>query len=245
MKRHLTGTLEHATLIGFQTPATGVAHLLPAGLRLVQADGMAIWNLAVGHVRRARPRGLPACLGLSYTQVAYRLLVEADIADGTTRRGLYFVRSDTDRHAAVWTGNLMTDFRLHHSEVQTRHTDKRVEVAVQSDDLAGHLRLQLNADTAVDEDTPTAAPAVRCEELGLAVHGHQLHTVTAARVGSDWTPAPFRVSNFRIGLFDALGLDAQPTDAIRVPRVRYRWTLGGREPLLERDQALLSRPSFA
>ena len=64
--------LTDAVQLTYRTPAESVRGLLPDGLELVQRGPWAFWSVMLSRVEKARPAGVPAWCGVSYTQAAYR-----------------------------------------------------------------------------------------------------------------------------------------------------------------------------
>lgn len=120
--------VEDCVQLTYRTPAESVRGLLPAGLELVQRGPWAFWSVSCSQVKRARPRGVPAVCGVSYTQVAYRLHVQAMTDRAEVVRGLYFVRSDVSTKVVSAIGNLLADFRMQPASVAMNSDDCGVRV---------------------------------------------------------------------------------------------------------------------
>jgi hypothetical protein len=85
-----------AVCLTYRTPAASVAGLLPAGLELVRRGPWAFWQVEARRVEHLRPARVPAPVGLSYHQVAYRLRVQAMTASAEVVTGVYDVHRVVD-----------------------------------------------------------------------------------------------------------------------------------------------------
>jgi len=242
MKITMTGRLTQCILLAYRTPAAGVAHLLPAGLRPLTRGEWAFWNVVACRVECMRPRGLPALAGLSYFHVAYRLYVRAMLADGRELQGLYFVRSDADSTLIAATGNLMTDFRFHRAAIAAEETPAGgLRYDVRTPEGVADLGLSVvpSDDAHAAPDTcfpsPDAARAfLHYQPLGLSVsaRGTKLRVAEVLRDESAWRETPLRVERADVAFLDHLGQrEARLELATLVAPIAYRWRLGRRERL--------------
>lgn len=122
--------LADAVQLTYRTPADSVAGLLPEGLELVRRGPWAFWSVMLNRVEKARPDGVPAWCGISYAQVAYRLMAQAMNSRAEVVRGLYFVRSDVDARAVSLLGNKLGDLKMHNAAVELDADDCGVSCRV-------------------------------------------------------------------------------------------------------------------
>jgi hypothetical protein len=251
----MNGRLSECLLLSYRTPASSVRQLIPRGLDLVTRDRWAFWNVVACHVEHMRPAGVPACLGISYNHVAYRLHVRARTLAGDTLRGLYFVRSDADSALVGHFGNLLTDFHFHSADVELSHAAHGgagdvLTIAVQGSNAGDDAGA--NADALVRIATSSgiapAAPAagspfataaeadqfLKYCPLGLSVDldGRYLQLAEVVRDESAWRERPVRILEAHWKFFEQLGQDDLHLErATRVDPLEYRWRLGHREAL--------------
>ena len=244
----MKGRLGECLLMSYRTPPRTVRRLVPGCMDLVTRDGWAFWNVVACAVESMRPVGAPACVGVSYRHVAYRLHVRARTAAGETLDGLYFVRSDADSALVGRFGNLLTDFRFHPAHVEL----SRGAAESGGDLLTLSILGEEKADALVRVEAPAGdrpvAPApladasvfrtaaerdafLKYRPLGLSVDldGRYLHLAEVLRDESAWRERPVRVLEAHWKFFDALGQrDLHLERATRVDPMDYRWRLGRR-----------------
>lgn len=112
------GELHDVKLINFSVGLEEVLPLVPEGIKVRDFDGKAVISMVNVKLRYMRPTGLPKGLSFDYQHVAFRLLVEDGPLNGGEDKGIFFLKSFTDKPAIVWSGNLMTNYRLTHAKIK-------------------------------------------------------------------------------------------------------------------------------
>lgn len=111
------GELHNVKLINFSVDLEEVIPLVPEGIKVRDFDGKAIISMVNVKLRHMRPTGLPKGLSFDYQHVAFRLLVEDGPLNDGENKGIFFLKSFTDKPMIVWGGNLMTNYRLTHAKI--------------------------------------------------------------------------------------------------------------------------------
>ena len=246
----MKGRLSECLLLSYRTPTRSVRDLVPKGIDLVTRDGWAFWSVVACRVEGLRPAGTPACLGVSYHHVAYRLHVKARAATGETLRGLYFVRSDADSNRVVRFGNLLTHFRLHPADVELSLAARdgggvlTLAVSGRHDDAANDALVRVatgagaagSASTAAAPGSPFASAAEADEFLKYAplalapdLDGRYFELAEVVRDETKWRERPVRVIEAHFSFLRRLGQDELHVErASRVGPIDYGWRLGRR-----------------
>jgi hypothetical protein len=199
----------------------------PRTCRLVSALGL-------------RPAGLPAWCGRDYLLTGYRVFVRFPTPGGRTMRGLYILRSDTNRLAMVLGGNLLTRYGYRLARIRFEApAPGQLAVSVRSRDGAADLDVlaDLDAEPApLPAGSPFADPADARRFAGPLPYtfDHEPGTgriVVVKAHRSTWRPHPVRVQVRRLS-FLARGpfAEAKPVlaQAFHVADVEYGWYRGVR-----------------
>lgn len=219
----------------FAVPAEEIASRLPSCLIPDVFDGL--WGfvaVAVVQTRRLRPSGMPAFLGSDFVLVGYRYFVRYRSASGRLLRGLFIVRSETDKRKMEFLGNLFTRYRYVTTGIRVQRHDSELTIA------APDTGLDIAVDLAEGAGLPPGSPFSRWEEA-RRFSGPLPFTFTCEReknrvlivegVRSDWKPRPVRVIRHRIPHLDHLGLGhAVLANAFMVENIPYHWKKGIAEP---------------
>lgn len=111
------GELHDVKLVNFSVNMEEVLPLVPAGIKVRDFDGKAIISMVNVKLRNMRPTGLPKALSFDYQHIAFRLLVEDGPLNEGENKGIFFLKSFSDKPMVVWSGNLMTNYRLSNAEI--------------------------------------------------------------------------------------------------------------------------------
>ncbi len=111
------GELHKVKLINFSVNMEEVLPLMPAGIKVRDFDGKAIISMVNVQLRHMRPTGLPKALSFDYQHVAFRLLVDDGHLNEGENKGIFFLKSFSDKPMVVWSGNLMTNYRLSNAQI--------------------------------------------------------------------------------------------------------------------------------
>lgn len=229
---------ERSVVLAYALPPERLRPLVPKCLELdtfVDAAGTEWAFLAVAMVktRDLRPAGFPRWLGRDFSLLGYRVFVRYRDTRGRRLRGLYILRSETDRRSMVWSGNLFTRYNY-------QLTDVGWEIG------NGHTRIRSQAsglDVAVAEPGPDQeCPLPAASPFGdwrtargfagpmpftfsLQPGGQRMVIIEGVR--SNWDPQPLRVDAAEVGFLAELGLEeARLANAFVVTDIPYRWEKG-------------------
>ena len=188
--------------------------------------------VAVVQTRQLRPSGFPKCLGSDFILIGYRYFVRYRSASGQTLRGLYILRSETDKTRMEWLGNLLTRYRYVKTDIRLTESAGKLRVESQQTELRIEMDLQAEPPAPLPDGSPFGSwnearrfsgplpftfSAERADNLVSIVEG----------VRSHWKPRPVRVLSYRIPFLQDLGAkDAILANAFIVQDVPYHWKAG-------------------
>ena len=230
----MVGTLRRCWLFTRQTPADDARRILPPQLELVTHRGLAFWNVVVCQIEAMRPRGLPAFAGVGYKHAAYRLHARFHPDRGAPVEGLWFARSDCDSLLMSAMGNLMTDFRFHHSPIAVQDRPDAVALSIRA--------LDAPAQAVVGRDAPAILPAhsafgsldeaaafLEYKPFGLSVDaGGRVNVVKIVRREEDWRARLVPVIEEHWSFFDDKA--TRPEVCFQVEPIAYQWNRGTISP---------------
>ncbi|MBO0791469.1 MAG: DUF2071 domain-containing protein, partial [Ktedonobacteraceae bacterium] len=107
-------TFQDVLLLTYAVPPPLLAELLPAYIHPYIHNHMSYISIVVGNMRGMRPGVLPEFLGTNYYQIVYRAVVCLRDLEGHERRGVFFLRSDSNDPVMSYFGNRLTEFRFHY-----------------------------------------------------------------------------------------------------------------------------------
>jgi uncharacterized protein DUF2071 len=238
LRRHplpIVAHFRHSLVLAYAFPQEVLRPLLPPGLVLDTFTELGFAAVALVQTERLRPSFVPVRLGQSFFLSGYRLFVRR--AEQPSLRGLYILRSDTDRRSMALLGNLLTHYRYRVAHVSVTERPGELEIMVRT--AGGEADLHVIADVASrPAPLPAGSPFGSLEEartfagplpytFDYEASTRSLVVVRAVRTA--WDPQPVEVEVRRATFFDQRPFrDAEPVlaNAFHVADVDYRWERG-------------------
>jgi hypothetical protein len=249
LQRHpipMTCQFDHGLVVSWAVPAHALEPLVPPGLELDTYDGQ--WGLvaiALVQTRNLRPAFLPVWAGRDYALTGYRIFVKHRHQKGRTRRGLYIVRSDTDKRSMKLGGNLFTHYRYRLASIDIALSGGRLDVRIATAAAEADLRI-----TAYLADQPAPLPPsspFRSDRDARRFAGplpwtfdHEPQTNSIVMIRghrSQWRPQPVAVEVKACGFLERAPLAAagpRLASAFHFEGIDYGWARGVRVPAGQR-----------
>jgi hypothetical protein len=226
---------DRSLVLTYAAPATEIQALLPAPL--VPDTFQDQWGfvaVALVQTRQLRPRGWPAWLGHDFHLVGYRAFVRYTSPAGKRLRGLYILRSETDRRRMALLGNLFTHYHYATTDIDltddasgllatSRQADFRIQVAPAGPEVA------------LPAGSPFASWAEARRFAGplpftFAVEAEAQRVVIIEGVRQHWQPEPVAIEQAHVGFLAQLPLSSLVlANAFLVRDVPYHWKKGRAE----------------
>jgi uncharacterized protein YqjF (DUF2071 family) len=139
-------TFRHCLLANFAIKPEVLAAVLPAPIQPAVTHDAAWLSVVIAQMKDLRPAGVPRALGVTYNQIVYRAVVTYG-----DHRGVHFLRSDANSRLMSATGNAMSFFRFHYSEVDIERRGAVLRVRVATDDSRADIRAEYDLDHTAPE----------------------------------------------------------------------------------------------
>lgn len=226
---------DRSLVLTFAAPAAEIQALLPAPL--VPDTWQGKWGfvaVALVQTRQLRPKGWPAFLGHDFCLVGYRAFVRYVSPAGKRLRGLYILRSETDRRHMKWLGNLFTHYRYATADITlTDNASGLLATSRQSNFL-------IKVGPASPEVTlPIGSPFASWAEarrfagplpFTFSVETAARRVVIIEGMRQHWQPEPVAIEQAHVGFLSQLPLSSLVlANAFSVRNVPYHWKKGRAE----------------
>jgi hypothetical protein len=216
----------------FAVPKDELAARLPACLEAETFDDRwAFLAVAIVQTRHLRPQGLPAFCGQNFLLAGYRHFVSYRNVEGRRLRGLQIIRSETDRRAMAFFGNLLTPYHYTHKPLKMDILDGVFHATDASNGL--HISASAaDAQAPLPEGSPFPSwkEARRfCGPLPFTFsHDSKQHRVLIIEgVREQWKPSPMSVHAFHIPSLAHFGFsETRLACAFMVRDIPYHWKKG-------------------
>jgi Uncharacterized conserved protein (COG2071) len=238
LRRHpvpIVARFRHSLVLTFAFPDDLLRPLLPPGVVLDTFREYGFAAVALVQTERLRPYFIPAHLGQSFFLSGYRIFVRR--AGGSSLRGLYILRSDTDRRSMALLGNLLTHYRYRLAKVTVAERAGQLEIEVRTPSAEADLHVLADLESR-PAPLPAGSPFRTLEEarrfagplpytFDYEASTGSLVVVRATR--ANWDPQPVAVDVRRATFFDREPFrDTEPVlaNAFHVAGIDYRWERG-------------------
>jgi hypothetical protein len=241
-KRHpfpVKADFGHSLVLTYAFPQTVLQPLLPPGLVLDAHEGCGFVAIALVETRHLRPAFLPEKIGQDFFLCGYRIFTRLSRVTSALR-GLYILRSDTDRRLMHLAGALFTHYRygLCQASCESRGQTLRWQVRTPNCEADLTVTAELDSKPApLPPSSPFANPQIARRFAGplpyTFSYESQTDSIISVRgIRDNWDPQPVRVfldqtpTFFRRSPFN----QAQPmlANAFHLQSVPYRWDCGQR-----------------
>ena len=110
---------ECSIVLTFAVPKEQLQKLIPECLELdTFNDRWAFVAMAMVQTKGLRPKGFPKILGNDFFLVGYRVFVRYNNTAGKRLRGLYILKSETDKKKMEFFGNIFTHYNYTTTDIE-------------------------------------------------------------------------------------------------------------------------------
>lgn len=227
---------EKSLTLTFAVPIAEVAARLPAFLEAdTFQERWAFLAVAMVDTRALRPQGFPRCFGRDFFLIGYRYFVRYRDLHGRNLRGLYILRSETNRRSMEWLGNRLTPYRYVRAGITMKQADGHFSVE-SSSGLSASAAGGEAPGSCLPESSPFADDREARRFCGPMpfTFSHDLRrgqVLIVEGIRSNWHPQLVRVDRCSVPFLAELGHgDARLASAFLLQKIPYAWKRGRSEP---------------
>lgn len=223
---------ESSIVLTFAAPKAQVQPLIPECLELdVFDDQWAFIAVAMVQTKGLRPKGFPKALGNDFFLIGYRVFVRFTDQRGKRLRGLYILKSETDKKKMELFGNIFTHYN--YSTTDIRLTGEGGVFDIYSD--RSDIRLRVDLADGENISLPDGSPFSDWKEarrfagplpFTFTYNPARKEVLIIEGVREEWKPAPVRVLDQHFGFINGLKMDTTLTNAFIIRNIPYYWKKG-------------------
>lgn len=224
---------ESSIVLTFALPKAVLEPFLPECLSLdTHNDQWAFIAVAMVQTRGLRPKGFPEFMGNNFFLSGYRIFVRYTNNAGKKLRGLYILKSETDRKKMEFMGNIFTHYNYSTTDISTRTSENKINITSQKTKFS----VSLEKDNAENISLPTGsifkdwAEARRFagpRPFTFTYNPEKKEVLIIEGLRENWKPMPIKVLDFNIPFLQELQLpQATLANAFMIENVPYEWKKG-------------------
>jgi hypothetical protein len=238
---------KRSIVLTFAIPRQQIQHLIPECLQAdLFNDKWAFIAIAMVQTKDLRPKGFPKILGNDFSLIGYRVFVRFTNRTGKNLRGLYILKSETDKPKMKFFGNIFTYYNYTTTDIIL--TEKNNSIGVRS--ITSGFAIQIEVPEAENISLPAGSPFTEWKEARRFA-GPLPFTFTYNRlkqkvlviegVRQKWTPKAVRVINYKVPFIDNLKLSgAKLASAFIIENIPYYWKKGKTEQWKQEENSRVS-----
>lgn len=227
---------ESSVVLTFAVPKEQLEAFIPECLQLDSFnEKWAFIAIAMVQTKDLRPRGLPKFMGNDFFLIGYRIFVRYTSNAGKNLRGLYILKSETDKKKMEVMGNIFTHYNYTTTDILQIESINSKEISsiksrfkITIDKTAGEIPLPENSPfTDWKEARRFAGPL----PFTFTYNATAKEVLIIEGVRQNWTPAPIRVIDYDFDFLNSLNLkNPILANAFAIKNILYYWKKGKIEP---------------
>lgn len=228
---------KRSTVLTYAAPKELLEPMLPPCLQLdTFQEKYAFIAVAMVQTHNLRPKGWPRFMGNDFFLIGYRIFVKYIDNRGKRLRGLYIIKSQTDKRSMELRGNFFTHYN--YSTVDIAQTETDQGNIIHSQAAGFEIAWQRYADengAHIPADSPFTEWADARRFSGplpftFTYQPRKREVLIIEGVRDNWKPQPIEVLNHCVDFLSHLGLrEAKLASAFVVEDIPYYWKKGRKE----------------
>lgn len=222
---------DYSVVLTFAFPKAQLEDLIPECLTLdTLNDQWAFVALALVQTKGLRPKGFPEFLGNDFMLIGYRIFVRYTSNAGKKLRGLYIVKSETDKKLMERLGNLFTHYSYTATDIKVNRNDRQLDIVSNRSDL--HVTLEIEEET----ELPEGSPFVDWKEarrfagplpFTFTYDPQKKKVLIVEGLREQWIPKGVKAVHYHVPFLDSIGLtNGILANAFMITAIPYHWKKG-------------------
>ena len=223
---------ESSLVLTVAVPKEQLQQLIPECLKLdTFQDKWAFIAVAMVQTKDLRPKGLPKFMGNNFFLIGYRIFVRYTSKTGKNLRGLYILKSETDKNKMSFLGNIFTHYNYTTTDInQIKHKNtteiisKKSKLIITIDNSEGNISI------------PEGSPFLNWKEarryagplpFTFTYNEKTKEVLIIEGVRQNWKPKPIKVKNYNIGFLRTLKVENHVLgNTFIIENIPYYWKKG-------------------
>jgi uncharacterized protein YqjF (DUF2071 family) len=222
-------------VLTFAVPKEELQSLIPECLALdTFGDKWAFLAVAMVKTKDLRPKGFPKVFGNDFVLTGYRIFVRYVTNEGKRLRGLYIIRSETDKTKMAFMGNIFTHYNYQKTDIAFVNTDDNITVASKQSGLDVIVKIP-KGDIKLPKDSPfkdwkEARRFAGPLPFTFTYNQKTKEVLIIEGVRQDWAPTAVEVIQSNVGFINTLDLNnVVLANAFVVKDIPYFWKKGRKD----------------
>jgi uncharacterized protein YqjF (DUF2071 family) len=224
---------DYSIVLTFAIPKHQIQPLIPECLELnTFGENQAFIAVAMVQTKELRPKGFPKFLGNDFFLIGYRTFVRFKTQNGKRLRGLYILKSETDKKKMEFFGNIFTHYNYSTTDIRQ---ERNKEIAEIKSHKSG-FKVRLAYSDSENIPLPLASPFADWKEarkfagplpFTFTYEQATKKIVIIEGVRQNWNPEPVKVLDCKFPFIDSLNFkEVKLANAFIIRNTPYYWKKG-------------------
>ncbi len=223
---------ESSLVLTFAIPKDELMNLIPSCLELDTFDDKwAFIAVALVQTKDLRPKGLPKIFGSDFYLVGYRVFVHYKTSQGKSKRGLFILKSETDKKRMEFLGNIFTHYKYTTTDINKVDDSNQTRINSSSSNFQ-----IIYSDSAQKVSLPSSSPFQSWEiarkyagplPYTFSVNPDTKEVLLIKGVRKNWKPEPIKIIEQSFSFINEMKLEGiQLASAFITKNISYYWEKG-------------------
>ena len=224
---------ESSLVFTFAVPKEQIQHLIPECLELDSfQDKWAFIAVAMVQTKDLRPKGFPKLFGNDFFLIGYRVFVRYTNQAGKRLRGLYILKSETDKKKMEFFGNTFTHYNYSTTDILQSTSKGITEIS----SAKSGFKISVSNEDNENILLPVGSPFADWQEarrfagplpFTFTYNSVKKEVLIIEGVRQDWKPKPVKVIDYDFSFINELKLkDVHLANSFIIRNIPYYWKKG-------------------
>lgn len=243
LKKHpfsVEAFFDYSLVFSFAVPKEELQNKIPVCLELDTFESKdnqtgketqyAFVAIAMVKTKELRPKGFPKFMGNDFFLIGYRIFVNYINSKGKKLRGLYILKSETDKAKMQLLGRIFTQYNYSIIDINTQKTTKELSIFSNNTNFIAKVEFDKNT------DLPKNSPFKDWKEARrfagplpntFTFNPKTNEVLIIKGIRQNWRPNPVKVLEYKIPFLEELNLkNAILANAFQIENIPYQWEKG-------------------
>ena len=223
---------QSSLVLTFAVPKEQLETYIPECLELdTFKDKWTFIAIAMVQTKDLRPKGFPKFMGNDFFLIGYRVFVRYTNNAGKTLRGLYILKSETDKRKMEFMGNIFTHYNYTTTDIDQKENLNSKEIS------SAKSKFKITIDKTEKEiSLPVNSPFTDWKEarrfagplpFTFTYNAATKEVLIIEGVRQNWTPVPVKVIDYDFDFLNSIKLENPIlANAFVIKDIPYYWKKG-------------------
>ncbi len=226
---------ENSLVLTFAIPKEELQNKIPKCLKLDVFDNKwAFIAVAMVQTKELRPKGFPKFMGNDFFLIGYRVFVKYTDSRGKQLRGLYIIKSETNKKKMQLMANTFTHYNYTTTDITQTENTKSKKISSTISDFKVAFE-KTNSTIVLPQKSPFSDWKEARKYAGplpfTFTYNEKTNEVLIIEgVRKNWKPKPVKISEFNFSFLKTLNLENPIlANAFIIENIPYHWKKGRKE----------------